>query len=158
MVLKSTIKSFRLISLTVSATPWLACLFISLMLETEVNYFSSFTSLVGILLLQLGVNMYNDVSDFKKKVDIVIQNAPFGTKDKNADRVFLDTAFMCSNIVYHFHKTVTKKFMERYSQDNNFKITQVYDYQFFLKKQYSFHKSNKKRIEVSISRMERINS
>jgi 1,4-dihydroxy-2-naphthoate octaprenyltransferase len=70
MVLKSTIKSFRLISLTVSATPWLACLFISLMLDTEVNYFWSFTSLVGILLLQLGVNMFNDVSDYKKGIDI----------------------------------------------------------------------------------------
>lgn len=70
MILKSTIKSFRLISLTVSATPWLACLFVSLMSENEVNYLNSSISLVGILLLQLGVNLFNDVSDYRKGIDI----------------------------------------------------------------------------------------
>jgi 1,4-dihydroxy-2-naphthoate octaprenyltransferase len=34
------------------------------------NYVNSFTSLAGILLLQLGVNMFNDVSDYKKGIDI----------------------------------------------------------------------------------------
>jgi 1,4-dihydroxy-2-naphthoate octaprenyltransferase len=70
MTLKSTIKSFRLISLTVSATPWLACLFVSLMSGTGVNYIYSSLSLIGILFLQLGVNLFNDVSDYSKGIDI----------------------------------------------------------------------------------------
>lgn len=68
--LKSIVKSFRLISLTATATPWLASLLISLELEKTITWNYSLLSLIGILFLQLGVNTFNDVSDFKKKIDI----------------------------------------------------------------------------------------
>lgn len=68
--LKSVVKSFRLISLTATATPWIASVLISLELNGSINWPYSVLALVGILFLQLGVNVFNDVSDFKKKIDI----------------------------------------------------------------------------------------
>lgn len=69
MSIKSIFKSFRMISLTATFTPWVACLIISNFYFEDIDYQSSFLSLIGILLLQLGVNLFNDVSDFKKGID-----------------------------------------------------------------------------------------
>lgn len=89
------------------------------------------------------------------KVDVVIQNPPFGTRKEHADKAFLEKAFKISDVVYSFHKTSTKRFLEAITEDNGFKITHRWEYQFMLKKTQEHHTKRIKRIEVSCFRIEK---
>src|SRR3989344_4642463 len=83
-----------------------------------------------------------------KKVDTVIQNPPYGTKDKHADREFLVKAFQISNKIYSMHKLSTSSFVEKIAEDYGFKIKKVLKFNFPLKKSYQFHKKKTEKIEV----------
>lgn len=97
-----------------------------------------------------------DISDFNMKVDTTIQNPPFGVKVRHADRDFLKKAFGVSEVVYSFHKSESKRFIESFSTKNNFKITNIWDFEFPLKASYAFHSRRIKRIDVSCFRIEKI--
>lgn len=90
-----------------------------------------------------------DVVEFDKKVDVVFQNPPFGTKNEYADRGFLEVAVENSNVIYSFHKSSTKKFIEAFLSDNSFKIMKEYKFKFPLRAVFKFHKALVKNIEVS---------
>jgi len=98
-----------------------------------------------------------DVAKFNKRVDLVIQNPPFGTKVKHSDRRFLEKAVEASDIIYSMHKTSTKKFVERFAEDNKFLITNRWDFNFPIKASYEFHRRKIHRIEVSCFRLEKKN-
>lgn len=93
-----------------------------------------------------------DVSDFNERVDTVIMNPPFGVKSEHSDRKFLEKAFEISNVVYSFHKSETKDFIERFAKDNNFDIKQVIELEFPLKATMGFHKKRVEKINVSCFR------
>ena len=97
-----------------------------------------------------------DISDFNKKVDLVIQNPPFGTKQEHADKIFLEKAFSIAKIIYSMHKSSTKKFIEAISKDSGFKITESWDYAFPIKAEFKFHSKLIKKIEVTVWRMEKV--
>ncbi len=90
----------------------------------------------------------SDVKEFDKKVDTVIQNPPYGTKDKHADREFLVKAFQISNKIYSMHKLSTSSFVEKIAEDYEFKIKKVLKFNLPLKKSYQFHKKKTEKIEV----------
>ena len=96
-----------------------------------------------------------DVDGFNEKVDLVIMNPPFGVKVRHMDKVFLKKAFEISKVAYSFHKSESKKFLESFSKDNNFRITNVFDFEFPLKATMSFHSKRIKRILVSCFRFEK---
>lgn len=96
-----------------------------------------------------------DVNDFTKKVHLVVQNPPFGVKVKHNDKKFLKNAFEIGNLVYSFHKSESKSFVEKLSTENKFKVTDVWDFNFPLKATYSFHTRKIKRIKVSCFRIEK---
>lgn len=95
-----------------------------------------------------------DIKEFNQLVDVVIQNPPFGTKTRHADKIFLEKAFSISRIVYSFHKTSTLRFIQAISRDYNFKITNSFNFKFPLKKNQKFHKKDIQRIEVSCYRFQ----
>jgi len=101
------------------------------------------------------VFLCQDVIEFNKKVDFVVENPPFGVKVRNADRDFLKKAFEVGKIVYSFHKSASKKFIDRFSSENGFEVTNIFDFDFPLKATYKFHSRRIKRIEVSCFRMEK---
>ena len=101
------------------------------------------------------VFLWQDVNDFKEGVDLVVMNPPFGVKVRHADREFLKKAFEVGKVVYSFHKTESKKFLERFAKDNNFEITNVFDFSFPLKATMPFHSKRIKRISVSCFRFEK---
>lgn len=94
------------------------------------------------------------VEDFSMNVDLVVQNPPFGSKTKHADKVFLEKAFSFSKIVYSFHLTETREFVEKFSRDNKFLITHHWKYSFPLKKTMEYHKKKIERIEVGVWRFQ----
>jgi len=91
----------------------------------------------------------SDIKDVNLKVDTILQNPPFGTKTKHADKDFLIKAFDSSRNIYSFHKSSTKKFVEAISKDFEFKIIEELEFNFPLKQEYVHHKKNIQRIKVS---------
>ncbi|MDP3728998.1 MAG: METTL5 family protein [bacterium] len=88
------------------------------------------------------------LSSFSKKVDVVFQNPPFGTKDIHADKAFLEKALSLSALVYSFHKFSTKKFVEDFAEQKHFHLVEMYRYKFSVKAQFDFHISRVKYIDV----------
>ena len=89
-----------------------------------------------------------DVKRFDKKVDTVIQNPPYGTKEKHADREFLVKAFEIGKRVYSLHKISTSKFVEKIAEDYGFKVKKIIRFKLPLKKSYYFHTKGKVLIEI----------
>jgi putative methylase len=96
--------------------------------------------------------VHGDVRDFNTAVNIVIQNPPFGTKEKHADQVFLETAFRISPVVYSFHTFESTQFIRKYAPNKKFLISHQWIFDFPLKKTYTFHKKDITRIKVGAFR------
>lgn len=95
-----------------------------------------------------GIFINSDISKFNFKVDTVIMNPPFGTKEKHADRTFLEQAFKVSKTIYSIHKIESTEFIEKFTKDNKFKIIEIRKFKFPIKHSYKFHKKPKVEIEV----------
>ena len=88
------------------------------------------------------------------EVDVVIQNPPFGTKVRHNDILFLEKALETAPVVYSFHKSETRSFLEMFAARKNAKITHVWDFKFPIKASFSFHRRQIHRINVSCLRLE----
>lgn len=100
--------------------------------------------------------IHSDIADFSENVDVVIQNPPFGTKTKHADREFLVKAFSIAPVIYTFHKSTSKEFIEKISQNHGFRATHNWNYDFPIKASQLFHKRKIHRIKVGCWRLEKI--
>ncbi len=96
-----------------------------------------------------------DISLFDETVDITIQNPPFGTKNKHADKVFLEKAFQSSTIVYSMHKYSTEEFVYAIAKDHDFKVTHHWRFSFPIKATFDFHKKPVEKVDVGLWRMEK---
>ena len=94
-----------------------------------------------------------DVKTYKKKADTVIQNPPFGTKEKHTDIMFLEQAMHIAPVIYSLHKTATLSYIEKYAKKNNFITEVIAHYEFPLKATQQFHKKRIQRIKVSAIRL-----
>lgn len=97
-----------------------------------------------------------DISLFDEEVALVVQNPPFGTKEKHIDKKFLETAFRVAPIVYSMHKFSTKQFVEAICKDYSFTITDVWRYEFPIKAAFEFHKKPVRSVDVGLWRMEKV--
>lgn len=98
----------------------------------------------------------SDVRRFEIPCEVVIQNPPFGTKERHADQIFLMSAFHTAPIVYSFHKKVTLSWVKRYGRKNGFEPTSVFAFDFPLKKTADHHKKRVQKIEVVCVRLQRL--
>ncbi len=98
----------------------------------------------------------DDVAHFNEKAGLVVQNPPFGVKVRNADRLFLKKAFEVADIIYSFHKSESKQFIEAFSRENGFRVTNIMDFNFPLKATMGFHTRRIKRINVSCFRIGKV--
>ena len=96
-----------------------------------------------------------DVSNYSGKSDLVIENPPFGTKEEHADKVFLEKSFSIAPIIYSFHKSSTKEFIQQFAENKGFKTTHYWEVDFPLKATQKFHKRQIKRIKVGIFRFQK---
>lgn len=103
-----------------------------------------------------GVFILGDIRLFDEKVEVVLENPPFGTKERHIDKVFLEKAFELGKVVWSMHKLSTKRFVEAVSSDYNFEITDFFRYDFPIKAKFKWHEKPVKKIEVGLWRMERI--
>lgn len=107
----------------------------------------------------VGKNVFicKDVGQLMKKeaigIDAVIQNPPFGTKVMHSDILFLEKAIEMAPIVYSFHKSETKAFLERFLAKKNAEITHIWDFKFPIKASFHFHRRQIHRVNVSCIRL-----
>jgi putative methylase len=98
---------------------------------------------------KLNVDFLNmDIKEFDKKIDVVIQNPPFGVKETHRDKLFLVEAMERAKKIYSFHKMATEEFIKKFVKENGYKVVKVFHYQFPLKKSFWFHTTRTKYIDV----------
>ncbi len=94
----------------------------------------------------------SEISKITLKADMLIQNPPFGSQNKHADRVFLEKAITYP-IAYSFHMKETDDFIRKFTKQS--KITQSWKYSFPLKSSMEFHTKKITRIDVNVYRFEK---
>ena len=96
-----------------------------------------------------------NIGIFDYEVNTVLENPPFGTKEKHVDKLFLEKAFSVGKVVWSMHKLTTRVFVEAMVRDYGFKITDRYEYNFPIKAVFKFHEKPVKTVEVGLWRMEK---
>ena len=87
------------------------------------------------------VFVVGNIRIFDSDVDTVLENPPFGTKEKHVDKLFLEA--------------VTKVFVEAICRDYGFEITDKYEYDFPIKAVFKFHEKPVKSVDVGLWRMQK---
>lgn len=105
------------------------------------------------LKLHNGVFLNKDVFEFCNKVDIVIENPPFGVQRKHADRIFLDVAMKIADVTYSFHKVESENFLRKYCE--GFEVKKLFEFNFVLRKTLKFHKREKHYVKVGFFRIKK---
>lgn len=80
-----------------------------------------------------------DIRTFKRKVDVVIQNPPFGVQKTHTDKLFLLKAMETAPKIYSFHKIESQNFIKRFTKEHGFKSGLIKEYSLPIKKVYFFH-------------------
>jgi putative methylase len=97
----------------------------------------------------------NDVRSFTKAVDVVLENPPFGTRERHIDREFLEHAMTIAPVIYSFHKTTTAPFFETLAKIRGFTVTYRHDFSFPLRQSYAHHRKRIAHIAVTCFRFEK---
>ncbi len=95
------------------------------------------------------------ITQFELPVDVVVQNPPFGTKVKHADKFFLEKAFALAPMVYSLHKFTTSAFVLAIARDYSFEAAVIERFSYPLRAQFAFHTKKIERIDVSLWRFEK---
>ncbi len=95
-----------------------------------------------------------DVTSVRDSFDTVLMNPPFGSQTKHADLPFLDRAIALARVVYSFHNGVTAEFILRRIQAQGGRVTDRIPYEFPLRRSFSFHRQESRRIDVVLFRVE----
>lgn len=81
------------------------------------------------------------------KIDTIIHNPPFGTRNEHSDLNFLKKSFSVANAVYSLHKASTKDYLQKAIEREGFRIFYEYEFSYPLKNTYAQHTKKIQRIE-----------
>ncbi len=87
---------------------------------------------------------------------VVIQNPPFGSQKRNADRIFLKKSLEIGDVIYTIHNSKTRDFVIKYIEDNGGQITHIFKGIFRIPMIYHFHKKKNKFIDIDIYRIVKV--
>ena len=96
------------------------------------------------------------LEEFNTEVDTVVENPPFGTRRRHADRFFLEKALSLAQVVYSLHKSSTKAFIVSEAARHGFMAAQMVDFSFPLKNSRLHHRRRVHRIEVTGFRFQKL--
>jgi len=101
--------------------------------------------------IKLNAQMMNqDIRNFRKKSDVVIQNPPFGVQKSHTDKLFLVKAMETAPVIYSFHKIESEKFIKKFSEENGFKSKLIKVYNLPIKRIYFFHTKRIYKVKVGL--------
>lgn len=88
------------------------------------------------------------IPQFSARADVVIQNPPFGSQRRGADRPFLETAMSIASVVYTMHHAETIDFVMNFVKSSGWEIALQKRYKFVIPHMFEFHKKMKKDFDV----------
>ncbi len=93
-----------------------------------------------------------DISEWKRKVDTVIQNPPFGIQTLHADRLFLKKALECGEKIYSLHRSYekTRSFLRKFIEQNGGKVEKIIRFKFRIPYMFKFHKKPSVEYDVDL--------
>lgn len=107
---------------------------------------------------ELGLDVkfvHSSIEDFNESCDTVIQNPPFGSQRKRADRTFLDKAMRIADVIYSLHLSRTEMFVASFATELGGTITLKKRYIFPIRYMFPFHAKEKVEQEVTLFRIEK---
>lgn len=96
-----------------------------------------------------------DVKTFNMPCDTVVQNPPFGSQNRHADRPFLEKAMEIADVIYTMHMKKTEDFIRRMVRSAGAEITHETEYEFPVKRIFAFHRSETMKFPVKMFRIEK---
>lgn len=99
-----------------------------------------------------------DIESMEVNGDVAIMNPPFGSQmgNRNADRAFLKKGLEVAPVVYSLHLKSTIPFIKILASSLGGEITYSRDYDFPIKRTFSFHKKRAVVYEVTLLRTARL--
>lgn len=95
-----------------------------------------------------------DIRTYHEEGDLVIMNPPFGTKERHADRIFLEQARLLAPVIYTIHKSTTRGFVEEFCKEHGMYIAWEVKRNFPLKKTMAHHRKERERVAVTLYRLQ----
>lgn len=99
----------------------------------------------------------SDIHDFSTKVDVVIQNPPFGVQsgDRGMDTIFLRKALEIAKIIYSLHKSGEKNqsYLRKFIETQNAHLDAIVPIQINLPHLYSFHRKKIYPVQIDLYRI-----
>ena len=93
--------------------------------------------------------------DLNVKLDTVVMNPPFGTRNAGIDTAFVMKALEYADVVYSLHKTSTRAHFDRLAKAADLRFEVVAELKYDIPKTFNYHKEKSKDIEVDILRFSR---
>ncbi|MDH7508904.1 MAG: METTL5 family protein [Methanomassiliicoccales archaeon] len=88
------------------------------------------------------------IPHFSARADVAIQNPPFGSQRRGADRPFLETAMSVASVIYTMHNAETVEFVLNFVMNSGWEIVLQKRYKFVIPHMFEFHKKMKKDFDV----------
>lgn len=96
----------------------------------------------------------SDVEDLSVEADLAVQNPPFGSQSRGADRPFVRRALEAAPRAYSLHNAETRGFVERYAESLGGMARHEGTFEFPLPRTQEFHRSERESIRVDLYRLE----
>lgn len=96
-----------------------------------------------------------DVLSVEGKFDTVIQNPPFGSQKRHADRKFIKKSLELAPCVYSLHNAGTETFVARMVESLGARCRPVKRFKFEIPFSFEFHKKPKETFSMVLLRFER---
>jgi putative methylase len=97
--------------------------------------------------------LVTDVSECSWKCHTVLQNPPFGSQQRTADRIFLETAANTAEVIYSIHNTKTVEFIRLITDKLGFEVAFEKNYIFNLAHTFDFHTKSKADYDVTLFKL-----
>ena len=88
------------------------------------------------------------IQNWKRKIDTVIMNPPFGAQRPGADRDFIQKALQVANRVWTIHLADSRKFIEKFIEDNGGEIERAWEMEIELKRTMKHHSKESKKVKA----------
>ncbi len=91
-----------------------------------------------------------DIRNFKKKTDTLVQNPPFGVQKSHTDKLFLLKAMETAPKIYSFHKIESQNFIKKFTEEHGFNSELIREYDLPIKRVYFFHAKRTYKVKVGL--------
>ena len=88
------------------------------------------------------------IQNWNRKIDTVIMNPPFGAQRPGADREFIQKALEVARKVWTIHLAASRKFIDRFVEDNGGKILACWEMEMELKRTMKHHSRESKKVKA----------